>query len=200
MAADPLIPTLDPAIVLTLRSSLALLLLVAAAHKLSNMAAFRSAAAGYEIVPRAAVRPFAVLVVLAELILASALVIPDTGAPAALGAGALLAVYTMAIGVNLVRGRRNIDCGCLGPAGARPLGPGLIVRNTILLGVALAAALPVAPRPLLWLDLLTVAAAAAALNLLFVASAAALANESRQDGHSPSGLRRRMASTGESLS
>ena len=75
-----------------------------------------------------------------------------------------------AIGVNLARGRRHIDCGCAGPHARRPIGPGLVVRNTVLAAVALAALAPVYDRPLVWVDALTVSGAVLALAALYVAA------------------------------
>jgi len=38
----------------------------------------------------------------------------------------LLALYTLAVVVNLARGRREIDCGCFGPAARQPLSAALV--------------------------------------------------------------------------
>ena len=78
---------------------------------------------------------------------------------------------------NLLRGRRALDCGC----GARPqpLGEGLVVRNVVLVAIALAAALPASGRALVALDAATIAGGAAALAALYAAADAALANGAR---------------------
>jgi len=100
---------------------------------------------------------------------AVALVVPDWGRFGALGAGLLLVGYSIAIGTNLLRGRRDIDCGCLGPAQRQPLSGWLLVRNTLLLAGAVAAALPAGARPLHWLDALSGFFAGVALPLFFMA-------------------------------
>ena len=157
---------MDPAIDLTIRAALALLFAVAAAHKLRDMAAFRGTFADYRLLPDAA----AWAVPAAEAAVALLLVAPATSAVGKAGAVALLVAYAAAIGVNLVRGRRHIDCGCAGPHARRPIGPGLVVRNTVLAAVALAARAPVYDRPLVWVDALTVSGAVMALAALYVAA------------------------------
>ena len=64
-------------------------------------------------------------------------VLLPTLAPVAAGAAVcLLAVYTAAIGINLARGRFDVDCGCSGPGGGRRLGLSLVLRNGVVLLVA----------------------------------------------------------------
>jgi hypothetical protein len=156
----------DPAIDLTVRAALALLFLVAAAHKLRDRAAFRATFAEYRILPEA----IGTLVPLAELAVAGLLLVPAAGALGAIGAAALLLLYGAAVGVNLARGRRHIDCGCAGPYARRPIGGGLVVRNALLAAAALTALLPVTPRPLAWIDALTVSGAVLALAALYLAT------------------------------
>jgi hypothetical protein len=171
--------SLDPAVRLALRASLAVLLLSAAAHKLRDAAGFRAALAGYRLLPAPWVAGAAVLFVGLELAVAASLVLANGARGPALAAAVLLGVYTAAIAANLLRGRRGIDCGCAGPAGRVPLGGGLVGRNAVLIGAALAAAVPAAPRAVVWLDAVTIAAASAALLLLYTAADTALANGAR---------------------
>jgi hypothetical protein len=156
----------DPAIDLTVRAALALLFLVAAAHKLRDRAAFRATFAEYRILPEA----IGTLVPLAELAVAVLLLVPAASALGEIGAAALLLLYGAAVGVNLARGRRHIDCGCAGPYARRPIGGGIVVRNALLAAAALAALLPVSPRPLAWIDALTVGGAVLALAALYLAT------------------------------
>ena len=167
-------PALDPALRAALRCALALLWLAAARHKLRDPARFRDALAGYQLVPAAAVRAVAALVAALELALGARAARAGSRRCARARDGALLALYAVAIAANLVRGRRAIDCGC----GARPqpLGEGLVVRNAVLIAIALAAALPASGRALVWLDAATIAGGAAALAALYAAADAALAN------------------------
>jgi hypothetical protein len=170
-------PELDPALRAMLRCALALLWLAAASHKLRDPARFRDALTGYQLVPAAAVRAASALIVALELALGLALLLPGSGAAPALATGALLALYAVAIAANLKRGRRTIDCGC----GARPqpLGEGLVVRNAVLVAIALLAALPASGRAFVWLDAATVAGGAAALTAMYAAVDAAIGNHVR---------------------
>jgi hypothetical protein len=105
--------------------------------------------------------------------------LPASAAAACLAGALLLALYGAAIGINLVRGRRAIDCGCGGPGGSRPLRADLVARNG---GVALllcVAALAPGPRTLVWIDAATVAGAIAMLALLYAAIDVAAANAAR---------------------
>ena len=104
---------------------------------------------------------------------------PGVESAAALAAALLLLLYSVAIGINLARGRREIDCGCGGAGARRPLSEALIARNALLIVGAALCALPVAERPLIWLDALTVTAGAVALALLYAALDAAVENAPR---------------------
>ena len=157
----------DPVVCGAGRLFLALLFLHAGLHKLRDRRRFRAALADYRLLPAAATGPLATGLASAELALAVALCLPVGGA-AAVVAAALLCVYSAAMGINLLRGRREIDCGCAGPT-RRPLGAGLLLRNAGLIGVALVCAVPTSGRPLLWLDALTLAAAVAVATLLYAA-------------------------------
>jgi hypothetical protein len=157
---------MDPAIDLTVRLALALLFVVAAVHKLRDVRAFQATFADYRLLPGAAAR----VVPLVELLVAALLVAPSTGAAGKIGAAGLLLVYAAAVGANLVRGRRHIDCGCAGPHARRPIGGGLVVRNALLAAAALAALAPVQPRLLVWIDALTVSGAVLALAALYLAA------------------------------
>jgi hypothetical protein len=105
---------------------------VAALAKLGDRAGFRDALVGFGV-PRVLVRPFAVVVPLAELAVAGLLL----WAPAAgLGAAALLLTFSTAIAVNLLRGRAP-DCRCFGQLHSAPVSWWTVARNGLL---ALAAA------------------------------------------------------------
>ncbi|MNP59175.1 Methylamine utilization protein MauE [compost metagenome] len=98
---------------------------------------------------------------------------------AALGVVLLMALYASAIGLNLWRGRRDIDCGCSGPGAAQPLRPVLLLRNLVIALLAGLAAVPMAERALGALDIFVVIAAAAVALLIHVAVDGLLANQPR---------------------
>lgn len=170
---------IDPALHTTLRVALALLFLAASRHKWGGLAAFRSAVARYRILPERATGPAALGLAAGELGIGLALLVPGLATIAGSAAAWLLALYSAAIAVNLARGRRQIDCGCLGSGARRPLSEALLARNALLLLGAGLCALPVAERPLVWMDALTVAGGVTALALLYGASDAALVNAPR---------------------
>jgi len=167
---------LDPAVALALRLALAALLLSAALHKARDLPGFAAVLAGYGLLPAGGPRPVARALPVGEAAIGLGLLVPAAGAAAALAGAALLSLYTAAAAVALARGRRGLPCGCGGPAGAGVLGPALLARNAVLVTLALVAALPVATRPLVWIDAATVVAAAAALALIHTAADRLIAN------------------------
>jgi hypothetical protein len=161
---------MDPAIVLVLRAALALLFFAAAVHKVRAPSEFRAVLGAYRLLPPALVGPAAVVLPAAEVAVATALSAPGLGATGLAGAAALLLVYAGAVAVNLVRGRRDLDCGCFGPARRQPIGPRLVARNVALAVAAAGGAAAPLPRPLVWLDAVTVGAATVALAALWIAA------------------------------
>lgn len=81
--------------------------------------------------------PLSLVLPIAELIVAAALVPAASVRIAAVAAFSLLLIFTVAIGVNLTRGRTP-DCNCFGQLHAAPIGWPTLVRNAAL---AIAAAL-----------------------------------------------------------
>jgi len=160
----------DPVFAWIARVALALLFAAAAWHKLRDARAFDAALRGYRLLPDGLARPAARGLAATEACVCAALLAPPLdpfGPAAALG---LLALYSGAIGWNLARGRRDIDCGCLGPAGEARLSPQLLARNAAFAlgaGVALAQS---APRTLGWIDALSVAGGVAVVVLVFAAA------------------------------
>ncbi len=159
--------TLDPAIGWILALSLALLLGDAAGHKLHDPARFRSALAGYRLMPDVLVAPAGFGVVAAELLAAVLLVLPSRRAEGATLAAALMCAYALAICVNLLRGRTRIDCGCLGFGRTERIAWWMVARNTVLAAAALGAMRPSATRGLTALDAVTVGGTVLTAALLY---------------------------------
>ncbi|RIL06618.1 MAG: methylamine utilization protein MauE [Proteobacteria bacterium] len=163
---------LDPALEHVLRGSLALLLASGAVQKARDFALFRAAVEGYELLPARLAGVAAALFAALEGALGAALLAPARFGlrPGALAlAAALFALYAAAIAINLARGRREIDCGCGGPAAHVPLSGWLLARNAILVAMALACLAGVAQRALGLVDALTIAGGVAALALIWTA-------------------------------
>jgi hypothetical protein len=166
----------DPIFIIASALAIAVLLASAATHKLRAPTRFAKQLADYQLLPDSLVRPSASLIPLLELVIAFALLVPVSRAWAALSAASLLALYAAAIGINLWRGRRDIDCGCAGPDQAQPLRPILLLRNSMLVGLALLASVTPIVRDLNVFDgFVTVSAGAVAL-LIYAAADGLLAN------------------------
>jgi hypothetical protein len=163
-------PQIDPVVGVTLRLSLAALFAAAAWHKWSDRTRFRATLEEYRLLPRPMLGPVASAVPVVEALVSIALVVGSAAGPGPACASGLLVLYTLAIAVNLLRGRRWIDCGCLGSQGGRPLGPGLVARNALLVGASLAATLPPSGRDLVWIDWITIAGSVATVALTWVAA------------------------------
>lgn len=166
---------LDPLVPLVLRGALGLLFAAAAVHKLRDRAGFRATLADYRLLPEAALAPASGALIALEAGLAAALWVPASGPAAAVAAAGVLVVYAGAIAANLVRGRRHVACGCLGPAAEQPLHGGLLARNGVLAAAALASTAPVSARALGGTDVFTGVAAVATLALLYLAADGLLA-------------------------
>ncbi len=162
---------MDPIVAVILRAALALLFVAAAAHKLRDKDGFRATLDAYGLLPASAIGAAARTLPFVEIGVAILLAAPRAAHAGALLAAGLLALYALAMGVNLLRGRRDLDCGCMGP-GARgaKIGVPLLVRNALLIVAALAVLLPVVPRPLVWLDFVTVPLAVLTLAALYAAA------------------------------
>jgi len=162
--------SLDPAIQLALRLLLAGIFATAAVSKLRAPGVFEGIVADYRILPRALVFPFARVLPFVELATAGALLVPRTVAAGGVLAALLLLAFAAAMGVNLLRGRRDIDCGCFLGALPQRIGWPLVVRNLLLAAGALALLLPVAARDLVWLDAVSVVGAVVVIGAAYAAA------------------------------
>jgi hypothetical protein len=167
----------DPIAVGTIVGALALVMLAAAWHKLSEPEVFAASVSAYELLPRWLVVPVARLLPWAEAGLAVGVLLPITRPAALIGLIALLLAYAAAIGVNLLRGRRDIDCGCGGAS--QPLSWGLVARNLILCAAALLAAQPTVERRMDWVDALTLVLGVLAFYALYLMADELLRQASR---------------------
>jgi hypothetical protein len=126
----------------------ALVFLRAGALKLRAWSSLAGVVDNYGLLPSIMAPVVAAVLPVVEIALAAvlaygavhALLWPAPWLPwAELTAAGLLLVFSLAIAINLARGRSHIDCGCGDPHVRQPLRMGLMVRN-----VGLAAALIVA--------------------------------------------------------
>jgi hypothetical protein len=161
---------IDPVIELTFRVGLALLFAAAACHKMSDRARFGAALRAYGLLPLWLASLVARLLPLVEAFIAIGLLHPLTRRAATFGAISTLVLYTGAIAANLLRGRREIDCGCFASSARAPLSGWLLARNAILIGTAIALVMPLRARALTWIDVMTTLTALVTLSLLWAAT------------------------------
>jgi len=165
---------MDPVIMYASVASMAVLLCIGGLDKLRHFELFEAAVAGYRLLPEALLRPFAGVFVAAELVAAPLLVVPASRGYGSVLALAVLAVATLGIVINLLRGRRDVDCGCSGLG--RPsagLSWWLVGRNAMLALLALTAGgawWTETARELAWVDSLTFFGATLSLLGLYFAA------------------------------
>ena len=125
---------------LAIRTLISLVFLTAAYGKLRHGAPFQGILANYRLLPDAMVAPAAYLIPPAELLLGATLLLSVAYPWPELSAAGLLLLFALAMGINLRRGRRHIDCGCFQSALKQTLSWTLVMRNVVLallIGVAL---------------------------------------------------------------
>lgn len=166
---------MDPLAHLVIALGLALLLLSAAVHKLTDFTGFSRILADYEVMPSWLVPTAARAVVVFEVILGVAWLVQLTPVLVVGGTVLLLASYAGAITLNLMRGRVHISCGCGGNDG-QPLSWWMLPRNLFLIVAAMSAILPVTDRSLGWADGLLATATLLILVLIHLAVTQLLAN------------------------
>lgn len=160
---------MDPVIQWVICLGLTCLWLRTASHKLGSFRHFAATVSGYRLLPEFLTGIGATFIVAAEATAGVGVLLPAVRTLALAGSAALLASYAVAIAINLLRGRRDIDCGCTGPAFRQPLSGWLVARNLALTGIALLGLLPVQPRSLEWVDLVSLAGTVTAMLLLYIA-------------------------------
>ena len=165
---------LDPVLAIVARIALIALFGAGLWHKLRDPVRFVATVRAYAIAPALLVAPVAVGVVALEGLCVGGLATASSWA-AGLAAG-ILVVYAAVLGVNLVRGRDDIDCGCVGVAGRSGLSWWLVARNVVAVAVTLGLVLPPQERALVWIDWVTVAGMLLAVTALAAAADRLVAN------------------------
>jgi thiol-disulfide isomerase/thioredoxin len=116
------------------RLGLAAVFVVSGAAKLFDRSGSRQAVIDFGL-PSALATPLGLLVPVAELAVAAALVPATTARLGALGALVLLVAFSVAIAINLARGRAP-ECHCFGQIHSSPVGWPILGRNALLAAVA----------------------------------------------------------------
>src|SRR5712691_11012406 len=113
----------------------AVVLLVAGALKLGRLSVFGQQVAAYQIVPERLARVAGYVLPPAEMALGiSMLFVPRL----AVAAVVLFVLFALAVGVNILRGRTELRCGCFGAAGKHTISRAHVAANV---GLALLATL-----------------------------------------------------------
>ena len=120
------------------------LFLWASATKVPDMGAFAESVANYRIVPAALVSATAAMVVGVEIAASVALLANLWARAAALVLAGLLAVFTVGLASALARGI-DLACGCFG--GSAPATWWTVLRDLVLLALALGVAASSRPAP-----------------------------------------------------
>ena len=120
---------------------LVVVFLAASVNKLRSLQIFEGVVHNFRLVPESLVRPVAYSLPFIELAVALALIFPATRSLSGGAAALLLCAFTVAVAINLLRGRRAIDCGCFSAGHGRSdlkqmLSWWLVVRNMALIGLA----------------------------------------------------------------
>ena len=166
---------------IVVRVLLAFVFLRAAWHKARSLPHFQAQLDAYQLLPDAVLPAVARLFLLLEIAVALTLPVWAWSTPV-LVAGGLLAIYTGALAISLLRGMKNLDCGCGGET-AQAITWALVLRNGFLIVLALIAMLPTAQRGVSLLEFATIVPACIAVILVYCSVELAIANEQRQRRH-----------------
>jgi hypothetical protein len=131
---------IEAMLLIIVRTFLAALLLASAAHKFMALDQFRLAVTDYDVLPRQMIGAVTWGLPLAELIIGAALLWQPFHLWAGVAAAMMFALYAVVMLVNLVRGRRDIECGCSFGSG-RTVSYALPFRNAGLAALAMVVAM-----------------------------------------------------------
>jgi hypothetical protein len=120
---------------LTVRFILAFILLLAAVPKIADRPRFRRSVADYRLLPSGLVGPAALAIPWIEVASAVALIAGVAVAPVAALDGLLFLAFSIAVSLNLRRGR-SIDCGCFGAVARRAIGWDLVATDLVYAAMA----------------------------------------------------------------
>lgn len=163
------------------RYGIAVLFLLAAISKARHFSIFRATMLDYQLLPQALLGFTATTVLVLELFIPLGVLSSKLAPFCMLTAAVLLLTYGSAIGINLLRGRRDIDCGCTGPAVRQSLSGWLLVRNVVLAMIALIAMLEPIERSMSIIDYVLIVITVGAAIAIYAAANQLMANLPRLD-------------------
>jgi hypothetical protein len=136
--------------VVAIRTLVALVFLTAAVGKMRNWPIFQGVVANYRLLPQFLVGPVAYALPPVEALIGTALATGGLAPWSDAAAASLLGAFAVAMGINLMRGRRHIDCGCFQGTLRQPLSWILVSRNALLALLLVAAGAAPPGRPDAW--------------------------------------------------
>lgn len=159
---------IDPVLQLAAALTLALVFGVGAAGKMTAWSELEGVVRNFRIAPAPLVPLVSWTLPPAELLLALGVLVPATRAASAAAMAVLLVLFAGAIAVNVMRGRIDIDCGCFRSALRQNLSWWLVLRNGLLVVLALACLPEAAGRALGWADNFVVVMASLTLFIAYL--------------------------------
>jgi uncharacterized membrane protein YphA (DoxX/SURF4 family) len=173
---------IDPLLSQIVAYGFGLLFISSAWNKLSDIDRFSLILEDYQLLTIMPFKLLAVMIATFEFILGCSWLLGFSTSIKEWCTVGILILYTLAITVNLVRGRVYIDCGCgfnntLGDNG-HLLSPILVVRNFILIVMVLFTLLPTSERNFVFLDYMVIFSALLTIILLYVGSGQLIQNRS----------------------
>lgn len=130
----------NPHALLFVRMLVAVLLMAAGALKLTDRHTFVEVVRNFRVLPENLVGAMALMIPIVEVFLSLLLILGLLQQWSLIIASSVFILFGLAVAVNLLRGRRNISCGCFGGGRNHRLTWSLVVRNIVLAGLAASAA------------------------------------------------------------
>ena len=160
---------MDPVYSLTVAILIAFVFALAGIHKVMDYARHVGVVADYRVVPAWIVPLLAPLIIVVEFGVAVLVLLPGARSAGLILTIGLLLIYIFSIGLNLLRGRTFIDCGCGWGSQGHQISVWLIFRNLTMIAVTVAALLPSTNRSLHLVDwALTIFAGTAVIAIYYI--------------------------------
>jgi uncharacterized membrane protein YphA (DoxX/SURF4 family) len=122
-----------PYAIIMFRLALSALFIMSSIPKIKDKAYFTGVVSNYRILPSVVAKLFGVIFPYLELLIGLLLLLGLFTNEVLLISYLCILVFTVAMLINLLRGRKQIDCGCFGPKLSQKIGPIGILRNIILI-------------------------------------------------------------------
>ncbi|MEM5310349.1 MauE/DoxX family redox-associated membrane protein [Paraburkholderia sp. JHI869] len=155
---------IDPVVSTVALATTSIITLTLALPKVTRQSDLRQAVAGFQLLPDALVTPFALALPILEIGGTLASLAPATRSFGAASLAALFVLFALALGINVARGRTNIDCGCNGfrqsdRPDAHSISWAHVARTLLLAVLAALVCVPQSARVVVWFDYLSVLSA-----------------------------------------